>query len=123
VKKLNLTLQSLISNLIQEKTLMKDMNQNNNNTSTFYVGMKHSKFNNYKSPNTKNPNISFAPRDDVTFSKSSFDKRKMRCLYCKKLGHVIKQNNKWVLQLVNKMNIYIFYYDYNYKFLLMIVYL
>ncbi len=102
---------------------MKDMNQNNNNTSTLYVGTKHSKFNHYKSPNTKNPNISFAPRDGVTFSKSSFDKRKMRCLYCKKLGHLIKHNNKWVLQLVNKMNIIIIYYDCNYKFLLMIAYL
>ncbi len=97
MKKLNLTLQSLISNLIQEKTLMKDMNQNNENTSTLYVGKKHSKFNNYKSPNIKNPNISFAPRDGVMFSKSSFDKKKMKCLYCKKLGHLIKHNNtSWV---------------------------
>jgi len=97
VTKLNLILQSLISNLIQEKTLMKDMNQNNENTSTLYVGKKHSKFNNYKSPNIKNPNISFAPRDGVMFSKSSFDKKKMKCLYCKKLGHLIKHNNtSWV---------------------------
>ncbi len=103
---------------------MKDMNQNNENTSTLYVGKKHSKFNNYKSPNTKNPNISSAPRNGVTFSKSSFDKRKMKCLYCKKLGHLIKHTNtSWVLQPINKMIVVFFHYNYNYKFILMIVYL
>jgi hypothetical protein len=95
---------------------MKDMNQNNKNTSTLYAGKKHSTFNNYKSPNTKNPNISFAPKDGVTFSESSFDKRKMKCLYCKKLGHLIKHNT-WVLQPVNKMIIIFFDHDCNYKFL------
>ncbi len=70
----NLTLQSLISKFIQEKTLMKDRNQTNDNTLALYARKRHSKFNNYKSPNTKNLDISFASKDGATFSKSSFDK-------------------------------------------------
>jgi hypothetical protein len=70
---------------------MKDMNQKNYNTSILYVRKRHSKFNNYKPFNTKkNPNKSFAPRNGVTYFKSSFDKRKMNYFYSKNLEHLIK---------------------------------
>ncbi len=40
-RQLSLALQSLISNLIQEETWLKDMNQNNDKMSTPYMGKSH----------------------------------------------------------------------------------
>ncbi len=56
---------------------MTNMNQNNDNTLTIYVGKKYSRFNNNKS-NTKNPNRFFPLRDGMTYFKS-FDKRNVKC--------------------------------------------
>jgi hypothetical protein len=87
----NLTLQSLIIELNQKETLMKDMNLHNESSLALYAGKKYSKYNNNKF--TKY-NKYFPPRDGTTTSYQFFDKKKVKCFYCKKLGHLIKDCKK-----------------------------
>jgi hypothetical protein len=90
----NLTLQSLIIDLIQKETLMKDMNLHNESSLALYAGKKYSKYNNNKF--TKY-NKSFPPRTSSQF----FDKKKVKCFYCKKLGHLIKDYKKRIVEEAN----------------------
>jgi len=83
----NLTLQSLIIELNQKETLMKDTNLHNESSLALYVGKKYSKY-----------NKSFPPRDGTTTSYQFFDKRKVKCFYCKKLGHLIKDCKKRIVE-------------------------
>jgi hypothetical protein len=83
----NLTLESLIIDLIQKETLMKDMNLHNVSSLALYVGKKYSKY-----------NKSFPPRHVATTSSQFFDKKKMKCFYCKKLGHQIKDCKKRIVE-------------------------
>jgi hypothetical protein len=94
----NLTLQSLIIDLIQKETLMKDMNLHNESSLALYVGKKFSKYNNKKF--TKY-NKSFPPRHVATTSSQFFDKKKVKCFYCKKLGHLIKDCKKRIVEEAN----------------------
>jgi hypothetical protein len=57
----NLTLQSLIIDLIQKETLMKDMNLHNESSLALYLGKKYSKY-----------NKSFPPRHVATTSSQIF---------------------------------------------------
>jgi len=91
-RQLGITLQSLITDLIQEETLMKDMNLNMDNTSALYVGKKqfyNNKKQNYNKNYKKFPNS----KDESSFRP--FEKKKnystdKKCFYCKKFGHFIQ---------------------------------
>ena len=87
-----ITLQSLITDLIQEETLMKDMNLNMDNTSALYVGKKH--FYNNKKPHYNKTYKKFSNSKDES-SSQPFEKKKnysvdKKCFYCKKPGHLIQ---------------------------------
>jgi len=87
----NITLQSLITDLIQEETLMKDMSWNNESQSALYTKRKIYNYGTkknflskrfHKATKVKAPNI-------LKETKMNHqDKRS--CFYCKKLGHLIK---------------------------------
>jgi hypothetical protein len=94
----NLTLQSLIIDLIQKETLMKDMNLHNESSLALYVGEKYSTYNNKKC--TKY-NKFFPPKHVATTSSQFFDKKKVKCFYCKKLGHLIKDCKKRIVEEAN----------------------
>jgi hypothetical protein len=96
-RQLHQTLQSLITNLIQRETLMKDMNLDNESSSTFYASKRYSKYNNNKFTKyiKKIP-----PRNVATIPSESFGKKKVKCFYCKKLGHLIKDCNKRIVKEV-----------------------
>ncbi len=64
-RQLHQTLQSLLTNLIQKETLMKDMNIHNESSSTLYARKKYSKYNSNKF--TKY-NKTFPPRNITTLS-------------------------------------------------------
>lgn len=87
----NLTLQSLITDLIQEETLMKNLNLSPDNTSALYTrksGPNYSR----KSAFNRNPKKFLNSKGESSSKnfatkKPFFDKK---CFYCKKTGHMIK---------------------------------
>jgi hypothetical protein len=94
----NLTLQSLIIDLIQKETLMKDMNPLKESSLALYAGKKYSKYNNNKFAKY---NKSFTPTHVATTSSQFFDKKKMKCFYCKNLGHLRKECKKIIVEEAN----------------------
>ena len=83
-----ITLQSLITDLIQEETLMKDMNWNNENQSALYTKRKF--YNNSKKPYL---NRNFHKGENSKPLERKYDSSNKRncCFYCKKPGHLIQK--------------------------------
>lgn len=79
-----LSLQSLITYLIQEETLMKSLNSSTYRMSTVYVGKRNFNIN-------RNQKRYFPSKDgEGHLIKIDFNNSKMKCFFCKKLGHHIK---------------------------------
>jgi hypothetical protein len=76
---------------------MKDMNLHNESLSTLYARKRHSKYN---SNRFIKYNKKFPPRDVTTTLSQSFGKKKVKCFYCKKLGHLINNCNKRIVEEV-----------------------
>jgi len=76
---------------------MKDMNLHNESSSTLYAKKRYSKHNSNKF--TKY-NKKIPPKDVATTSSQPFGKKKVKCFYCKKLGHLIKDCNKRIVEEV-----------------------
>lgn len=94
------TLQSLITVLMQKETLMKDINLTVENTAALYVQKKSSYNNNIKRTYFNNNKFNkpkfnkFAnfkgKSNNWPFGKKNFNAVEKRCFYCKKPGHRIK---------------------------------
>jgi hypothetical protein len=88
-RQMGLNLQFLITYLIQEQTLMKDLGFGNDNSKVLFIGK------NLMSFQKKNVPHRTLQKDggnlNAFFNKPYFhNEKKMICFYCKKLGHVIK---------------------------------
>ena len=93
-RQLSITLQSLITDLIQEETLMKDMNWNNENQLALYTKRKF--YNNDKK--------TFFPKGESSkqFERKNESLNKRICFYCKKRDHSIQDcRNKIVAEKRN----------------------
>jgi hypothetical protein len=58
------------------------------------------RYSKYNSNKFTKYNKTFPPRNITTTSSQSFGKKKMKCFYCKKLGHLIKDCNKRIVEKV-----------------------
>lgn len=90
-RQVGLTLQTLITDLIQEETFIKDMSSTSNNNSALYVGKKS--FDKNKKPSfNKNFNKASDSKGEssgyIPFEKKTLAAEK-KCFYCKKPEHHI----------------------------------
>ena len=91
-RQVGLTLQTIVTHLIQEETFIKDTSPTSENKSALYVGKKN--FNKSKKPYfNKNFKTSSDSKGESSGSKP-FEKKilaiEKKCFYCKKPGHHIK---------------------------------
>lgn len=87
----NLTLQTLITELLQEEKIIKDLEPPTTHTSALYAGKRNYKFNKYKTkfvPNINRANTSSSSKPNFNFQNAK--KGKPICFICKRDNHLTK---------------------------------
>jgi len=84
-----LSLKSLITDLIQEETLMESLNSSIASTICWKKEFRRNQRKFFLSKDGEGKKI-FPSKGDEGYSKVGFNKSKVKCFFCKKLGHHIK---------------------------------
>jgi hypothetical protein len=86
---MGLNLQFLITYLIQEETLMKDLGFGNDNSKVLFIGKNPMSF---QKKNVPHRTLQKDGGNQNAFFNTPYvlNKKKVICFYCKKPGHVIK---------------------------------